>query len=103
MTIIGKLENGRLLVSERIAGPASYATAAPPALVFSDLSQVEEVLALTIDSGHNIQELVTTLASVTFRIRGLDAAGMADGDPMLEIPDAQDMSAFIITGLAYGR
>ncbi len=101
--IIGKFENGAVLVSERVAGPASYATGAPPAIVFSDLSQVEEIISLVIDSGHNVQELVTTLASVTFRLRGLDAAGMADGDPMLEIPDAQDMSAFFITGLAVGR
>lgn len=103
MAIIGQLENGRLLVSQRVAGPASYATAAPPAIVFSDLSVVEEVLALTIDDGRVVNELVTALASVTFRVRGLDAAGMADGDPLLEVPDATDLSGSIITGLAYGR
>lgn len=103
MAVIGKFENGRLLVSERVAGPANYLTGAPPAIVFSDLSVVEEVISLQMDSGHIIQELATVLASVTFRIRGLDAAGMADGDPMLEIPDGQDESGSIITGFAYGR
>lgn len=79
MAIIGKLENGRLLVSQRVAGPASYANAAPPAIVFSDLSQVEEIVSMQIDDGRSIQELATTLASVTFRVRGQGLAQVASG------------------------
>ena len=103
MAVIGQFENGRLLVSQRVAGPASYATAAPPAIVFEDLSVVEEVLALTIDDGRGVQELVTTLASVTFRVRGESNPIGAAGAAHEEVPDATDLSASIITGLAYGR
>ena len=87
---------------ETVAGPASYATATPPTIVMSDLSDIEAVVSLEIDSGHNIQVISRIGQIVTFRIRGLDAAGATDGDPMLEIPDAQDMSTFIITCLAVG-
>ena len=103
MTIIGKFENGAVLVREAVAGPASYSTAAPPAITFSDLNQIDEVISLTIDSGHVVNEDAIALQVVDFRIRGLDAAGATDGDPMLEIPDSQDMSAFTIVGLAVGR
>lgn len=98
MTVV----NNFLLSREVVAGPASYATATPPTIVMSDLKDVEAVVSLEIDSGHNLQVTDITGQIVTFRIRGLDAAGMSDGDPMLEIPDAQDMSGFNITALAYG-
>lgn len=103
MAIIGKFENGTLLVREAVAGPASYATATPPEITFSDLSQIDEILSLTIDSGHVVNQSAIALQVVDVRVRGLDAAGMSDGDPMLEITDGIDLSAFTIIGLAVGR
>ena len=103
MAIIGQFENGALLVRETVAGPASYSTAAPPAITFSDLSQVDAVLSLVADNGHlvNVDAIVGQV--VDFRMRGLDAAGATDGDVLLEIPDAQDESGTDITGIAVGR
>lgn len=103
MAIIGKFENGALLVRESIAGPASYATATPPQITFSDLNQVEEILSLTINSGHVVNEDGIAGQVVDVRVRGLDAAGASDGDPMLEITDGIDISTFDIIGLAVGR
>lgn len=103
MTVIGKFENGMLLVRELVAGPASYATAAPPTMTFSDLSQVDEVVSIVGEGGHLVERVSFTGQILTFRIRGLDAAGATDGDPLLEIPDAQDESANNYIGIAVGR
>lgn len=103
MTVIGQFENGAVLARESVAGPSSYATATPPEITFSDLSQIDEILSLTMDSGHVVNVDSITGQVVAFRIRGLDAAGMSDGDPMLEITDGIDVDAFVIIGIAVGR
>lgn len=106
MPIVGRLESGQLLVREDVAGPASYATASPPTVTFNDLSQgLDSVLSAMSDDGRGVQVVDVTPGGrvATFRVRGLDAAGMADGDPLLEVPDATDLSGSIYTFLAVGR
>ncbi|MFQ6030619.1 MAG: hypothetical protein ACE5Q6_24370 [Dehalococcoidia bacterium] len=104
MAILGNLPNGFTLVEEAVAGPASYATASPPTIDFDDLAQnVEQVISVTSDDGRHVQVASLSGRTLTFRVRGLDAAGMADGDPMLEVPDATNLSGNTYRALAYGR
>ena len=106
MPVVGRLESGQLLVREDVAGPASYATATPPTVTFNDLAQgIESVVAVMSDDGRGVQVVDATPAAriATFRVRGLDAAGAADGDPLLEVPDATNLSGSIYTFLAVGR
>jgi hypothetical protein len=102
MAIIGKLENGRLLVRETVAGPVSYATATPPTIVFSDLSQVEEVIALHMEAGFVASNEGLVDQTLTFRIRAQEATA-TDDDPFREITDGQNRSGEDIVAVAVGR
>lgn len=104
MTVISELPSGFLLVQQSVAGPASYATATPPTLTFTDLAQnVEQVMSLVDGQGRHCQIVSISGRTLTFRVRGLDAAGMADGDPLLEVPDTTNLSAQTYRALGYGR
>lgn len=104
MTVIGRLPNGFLLVEEAVAGPASYATATPPTIVFSDLNQnVEQVLILNAeDDERQMTEVSLVGRTLTFRIRGENNPVGTVGDTGDEIADAVDVSGSNYRALAYG-
>jgi hypothetical protein len=102
MAIIGKLENGRLLVRETVAGPASYLAAAPPTIVFSDLSQVEDVISLHMEGGFIASNEGVVGQTLTFRIRAQDGTP-ADDAALREITDVENRSGENIVAVAVGR
>jgi hypothetical protein len=102
MAIIGKFENGALLVRETVAGPASYLAGTPPTIVFSDLSQVDAVISLDMEGGFIASNEGLVGQILTFRIRGQDATP-ADDAAKREITDAENRSGENITAVAVGR
>ena len=102
MAVIGKFENGRLLVREAVNGPASYATAAPPTITFDDLTQVEAVISLGMEAGFIASNEGLVGRVLTFRIRAQDATAV-DNDPLREIADGQNRSGEEIVAVAVGR
>lgn len=103
MTVIGKMPNGFTLVEAAVAGPASYATATPPTIVFTDLAQnVEAVLGLYASDGREMSLAGLAGRTLTFRIRA-EATTPADNAAFREIADGQNMSANTYRALAYGR
>ncbi len=105
MTIIGRMPGGFLLVEEAVAGPASYATGAPPTITFNDLSQnVERILTLKCEDDERQMTEVSIVGRVlTFRIRGDNNPIGTVGDAGDEIADAIDVSANQYRAVAYGR
>lgn len=104
MTVIGRLPNGFLLVESSVAGPGSYATGAPPTIVFTDLNQaVEQVLILSAeDDERQMTEVSVVGRTLTFRIRGdVNPIGTI-GDPGDEIANGIDVSGNTYRALAYG-
>ena len=79
MTVIGRFENGALLVREEVAGPASYATGAPPTIEFSDLRVLDQVVSVISDDGRSVQRASFTGKILTYRVRGQDVAQIASG------------------------
>jgi hypothetical protein len=102
MAVIGKFENGMVLVRETVAGPAVYATADPPTIVFSDLSQVDAVISLEMEDGWIASDEGLVGQTLTFRIRGDDATPV-DDDPLREVADGQNRSGQNIVAVAVGR
>ena len=104
MAVLGVFEDGRVLVRETVAGPASYAAAARPTVVFDDLSQgVETLLAVTGDDGRIVERIGAVVGrTVTFRVLFFDYDAIADG-VAIEIVDATDLSGDNYTFLAVGR
>ena len=104
MTVVGKLPNGFSLVEAAVAGPASYATATPPTVVFNDLAQnVERVLSLPSPDGRTVQVVSVSGRTLTFRVRGETNPIGAAGAAHQEVPDTTDLSAVTYRALAYGR
>lgn len=104
MTVIGRLPNGFLLVEAAVVGPASYATATPPTLVFTDLNQnVEQIMVLKCeDDERQMTEVSLVGRTLTFRIRGENNPIGTVGDAGDEIADAIDVSGNTYRALAYG-
>ena len=99
MTVISDFK----IVTEVAAGPASYATGAPPTILLSDLSVVEGVIAIHIDDGHSCQFVSVVGQTVTFRVRGDSVPIQATaGEAHDEVTDGVDLSGSNITVLAYG-
>ena len=105
MTVIGRQPGGFLLVSETVAGPASYATATPPTIVFNDLSQnVEQVLSLVAETdGRQMTRAALSGRTLSFRVRGDNNPIGTVGDPGDEVADTTNLSGNTYRALAYGR
>ena len=105
MPIVGKLQDGRLLVRESVAGPNPYDQASRPTLVFNDLKQsVEAVLSVSMNSGHLPREFSVVGRTLTVAVHGVDATVALDGEPFRELAvgDAEDLSGINIVALAVG-
>jgi hypothetical protein len=103
MAIIGRLDNGYLLVEESVAGPASYDSGARPAITFDDLSQnVEAVLGIFSDDGRIADQQGLAGRILTFRVRG-NSETTADNAGLAEVGDTTDLSGSTYRALAYGR
>ena len=104
MTVLGRLPGGFLLVEQSVAGPASYATASPPTIIFTDLSQnVEQVLSFTADDERQMTLAGLTGRTLTFRVRGDNNPIGTAGDPGGEVADTTNLSGNTYRALAYGR
>lgn len=104
MTILGKFPGGFTLVEAAVIGPASYSTAAPPTLVFTDLRTVERVLGLKCEDDERMMTEVSLVGqTLTFRIRGDGNPINTIGAPGDEIADAIDVSGNTYRALAYGH
>lgn len=98
-TVIGKTEDGRLIVQYTGAGPASY-TAGGFGVSIASLKRVESVLM----AGNNGGYLCETTASgntVTVLVRYFDYAATVAG-PAVEVPAGTDLSGVTFTLVVTG-
>ena len=111
MAIIGRLDNGLLLVRESVAGPNPYNQGARPTIVFNDLQQsVEAVLsvyveALGADAGAYVSHNAGVSGrSLTVMVTGEDATDV-DGAVHREllVGDGVDLSTKNLVAVAVGR
>jgi hypothetical protein len=101
--IIGRLDNGFLLVTEQVAGPASYDAAARPTMVFNDLQQnVERVLAIFSNDGRIADQQALAGRTLTYRVRG-NSETTANNAGLAEVADTTNLSTSTYTALAFGR
>jgi len=98
--IVAKLPDGRLLVKETTAGPASYA-AGGFSVTLGDLKRVESVLFVGSNGGYLCEENGITNNTVTVKVYQFDYAATAAG-PAVEVPDATDLSGVNFTVIAIG-
>lgn len=105
MTVIARLPGGMILSEEVVAGPASYATGAPPTITFLDFSQnVETIISLEAEGDERQMTRASVVGRIlTFRIRGDNNPIGTVGDFGDEIADAVDVSANNYRAVAYGR
>ena len=104
MTVLGRLPGGFLLVEEVVAGPASYSTAAPPTIVFNDLSQnVEQIISINGSDQRQITNAGLTGRTLTFRVRGDNNPIGVVGDVLDEVADAVNLSGNTYRAFAYGH
>lgn len=81
MTILGRLADGRLLVSQSVAGPASYNNAARPTIEFTDLKQsVDQIVGVLSSVGRSVQQQGALAArTCTFQVRAVSTPRVAAG------------------------
>lgn len=105
MTVIARMPGGFILSEEVVAGPASYATATPPTITFSDFSQnIEQIVSLEAEGDERQMTRASVVGRIlTFRVRGDNNPIGTVGDFGDEIADAIDVSANNYRAIAYGR
>ena len=102
MPVIGRLDNGELLVYEEVAGPADYQSGARPTIEFGDLQQaVTRVYGITSDDGRVVDVASLSGRTLTYRVRG-QPVGLVQGDGLPEVPDTTNLAASTYRALASG-
>lgn len=99
--VIGRTEDGRLIVYFENAGPSSYSSPGFDVSV-STLRGVEQVISIRNDGGYLGEAQSISGNTVTVKARYFDYDAVADG-PAIEVADTTDLSAVTFSGVVIGH